>query len=75
MHFLEQAEQAAQVLSQQRYQDHACWLVELSYSKTFEDGEVSEQSQSLQVVAVLGGINHIRLSLEEAVLAAANQTS
>lgn len=69
---LGQADTAARSLSQHLYQGCPSWCVELRYSKTFENGGLTAQSERLEVVAVTGGISSIRLSLEEAIAAASS---
>lgn len=70
MEILEQAEQAARVLSQQQYQGYSRWCIELNYSRSFEAGEAEEPTQSIQVVAMTGGLGRLRLTLDEAIAAA-----
>lgn len=68
---LERAEQAARVLSQYHFQNYPFWAAQMNYSKTFANGALQTQSITLEVMAILGGISRTRLSLEDAIAAAA----
>lgn len=62
----DKAENAARLLSLHKYRGYSCWGVELTYWKTFEEGQAYEQRGILDVVAVQQSISHLRLPEEEA---------
>lgn len=66
---LARAEETARVLSFHGYQGSRSWCTELSYSQAFDDGKATHHSEKLEIVAVMGGIRSIRLSLKEAIAA------
>ena len=69
---LDEAENAARLLSLNNYQGYSCWGVEMSYQKAFEHGQVYEQTEKLDVVAVQHGISHVRLTEAAAFAAVAS---
>lgn len=63
---LEQAETAARALSQRYYYGLSQWGVERTTLQTFENGEEIGQTERLKIIAVVGGLGLLSLSLEEA---------